>query len=358
MLKELTQYRCISALPIGAKYRIVDFILSNMVNSGISNVSIITQHNPHSLIEHVKSGNDWNLNKKNANFHILTPDIDTTGPKHYKGSADALFQNLESIKKSNHEHILICEGNAIYKMQYQDMLKYHIEKNADITVAYKEMNTCPSHQLSHLGVIETQSDRRVLDYQQKPFKPKTSNATIGIYIINKTLLTQLLEESAETESHDLIKDIIIKKVNYLNIYGYQFKEYWQCLNSVDTYYKCNMDFLNPHIQHELFMQNGWVYTRKTDEPPAQYHKGAKIYNSLIGNGSIIKGTVKNSIIFGRVIVEKGAVIKNSIVIHDSVISQDTIISNAILDNEVTLSKGRYIRGEINLPILIGSKVSA
>ena len=351
-LKELTYIRSASAIPIGGKYRAIDFTLSNMVNSGITNVGVLTQYSFRSLLDHLGSGKEWDLDRRTDGLFIFPPSLsDDSG--WYRGSADAIYNNLSFLKRSNEEYVVISHGNGIFKMQLNEMLEYHKNKEADVTLAYRKMYDYNSDELSSMGIIQLDESSRVTDFQEKPLNPQTNLGSIGIYMIRRTLLISLLEECIAHGEYDLVKDIFIKKLDKLRLYGFEFKGYWRNISSVKTYYRCNMEMLDPAIRQELFIDNGKIYTKVKDEAPAKYNEEAEVVNSIVADGCFIEGTVENSVLFRGVKVERGAVVRNSIVMQGSVIEQGASIEYVIFDKNVVMSRGKYLKGDINYPIVVG-----
>ncbi|MCX7922706.1 MAG: glucose-1-phosphate adenylyltransferase subunit GlgD [Clostridia bacterium] len=355
-LKELTSIRASAAIPVGGKYRAIDFVLSNMVNSGITNVGVLTQYSFRSLMDHLGSGKEWDLDRRNEGLFIFPPYLSGENSGWYRGSADAMYNNITFLKRSKEEYVVVAQGNCIYKMIFDDMLNYHIDKNADITIAYRDMNDFPAGELPHLGIMELGADGRITDMEEKPLNPKGTCASMGIYLIKRKLLITLLEEAVAHGNYDFVKDVLIKKINTLNIYGYRFDGYWRGISTIQMYYKCNMEFLNPAIREELFINNGKIYTKVKDETPAKYNEEAEVKNSIVADGCIIEGYVENSVLFRGVTVKKGAVIKDSIIMQGSVIEQDSTLQYAVLDKDVMITNGKYLKGEPNWPIIISKDV--
>ncbi|AGC69027.1 glucose-1-phosphate adenylyltransferase GlgD [Thermoclostridium stercorarium subsp. stercorarium DSM 8532] len=355
-LKELSAGRSISAVPFGGKYRAIDFALSNMINSGIRNVGIPTQYNFHSLIDHLGSGKEWDLDRKNDGLFILPPCLSEYGTGWYRGNADAMYSNLTFLNRSNEEFVLINQGYAIYNMNYTDMLKHHVDKDADITIACRHMTDFPKEYLCALGIVETDTDMRITDMQEKPLNPKSDFASMGVYIIKRKLLISLLEESAAHGYYEFVRDIIIKKVNELRLYAYEFKGYWRPLCNIQLYYMANMELLNPEIRYELFEKNGKIFTKVKDEPPAKYNDEAVVKNSIVADGCIIEGHVENSILFRGVKIKRGAVIKDSIIMQDSVVCENALLDCCILDKSVIITAGKQLKGDKNWPLIVGKNV--
>ncbi len=354
-LKELSTMRSTPAVPVGGKYRAVDFVLSNMVNSGITNIGVITQYSFRSLMDHLGSGKEWDLDRKNDGLFIFPPFLSDESSGWYRGTADAMYNNLTFLKRSNEEYVVISQGNCVYTTTFDEMLRVHKETDADITIMYREMNDVPIDELTNMGILQADSTQRVIDFQEKPMNPNTLMASLGTYMIKRELLIALLEESVAHGYYDFVMDIIIKMLHKLKIYGYKYNGYWRSISSVPMYYKCNMELLNPEINMEL-LGTAKVFTKVKDEAPAKYNEEAEVKNSIIADGCIIEGTVENSVLFRGVTVKKGAVVKDSIIMQGSVIEENSILNYAILDKNVTLSKNRCLKGEDTWPIIIGKNV--
>ncbi len=356
-LKELSMERSISAVPFGGKYRAIDFALSNMVNSGIRNIGILTQYNFRSLMDHLGSGKEWDLDRKNDGLFIFPPYLSEYGTGWYKGTADAMYSNLTYLKRSNEEFVVINQGYAIYNMNYTQMLKQHVDKDADITVACRYMEDFPKEDLTHLGIIERDTEQRIIDFQEKPLNPKSNFASMGVYIIKRKLLISLLEDSAAHGYFEFVKDILIHKLKDLRLYAYEFKGYWRPLSTIQLYYRANMELLNPAVRYELFVKNGKVFTKVKDEPPAKYNEEAVVKNSVVADGCIIEGQVESSILFRGVKISKGAIIKNSIIMQDAIVAENASLNNCILDKNVVITPGKQLNGDRNWPLIVGKNIS-
>lgn len=355
-LKDISAIRSSSAIPVGGKYRAIDFALSNMVNSGIKNVGVLTQYSFRSLMDHLGSGKEWDLDRRNDGLRVFPPFLSDENSGWYRGTADALYNNITFLKRSYEEYVVISQGNCIYKMLFDGMLSFHINKNADITIAYRDMSDLKPEELVYLGIMELDESGKVLDMQEKPLHPKTNLGSMGIYIMKREFLISLLEEGAAHGHYELVKDLIIKKLDTLNIYGYRFNGYWRNFSTIQSYYRCNMEMLNPDTRHELFIENGKIYTKVKDEAPAKYNDEAEVKNSIIADGCIIEGCVQNSILFRGVTVKRGAQIKDCIVMQGAVIDENASIQHTIADKNVVVTQNKFLKGEQNWPIILGKNV--
>ncbi len=338
----LTEKRAAAALPIGSSYRTIDFTLSNMSNSGISKVAVLTQYNSRSLRDHLTSSKWWDFGRKQGGLFVLTPYTTNADSNWFRGTADSIYQNMSYLHNSNEPYVVIASGDSVYKMDYRKVIAYHKEKGADITVVYQDM---AGKDLSRFGIMELDEDQRLLEFEEKPIMPKTSNASLGIYVISRELLIRLLEEIIPQGRYDLVKDIIERFRKTLKIYGYAFDGYWSTVGTgICSYYSTNMDFLKKEIR-DIFV-NEWPYiaTKAKDEPPAKYNISADVSDSIIGSGSIINGKIEHSVIFRKVYVSEEAKVINSIVMEGCKIGKGCVVENAILDKRVEIRDGQCVIG--------------
>ena len=317
----LSHKRAISAMPIAGSYRSIDFVLSNMSNSHIQKVAVITQYNSRSLHEHLSSSKWWDFGRKQGGLYTFTPTVTPENSNWYQGTADSIYQNLLFLKRSHEPYVVIATGDCVYKMDFNKVLEYHIAKKADITVVVKEMPE--DADVDRYGVVRMNDDGRIEEFEEKPMVARSKTVSCGIYVIRRRQLIELIEKSAEEGRHDLVQDILIRYKDVKRIYGYKIESYWRNIATVEDYYGTNMDFLKKEIRDYFFKQYPDVYSKVDDLPPAKYNPGAHVRNSLVSSGCIINGTVENSILFKEVFVGNNCTIKNSIVE-----SRDTIRANS------------------------------
>ncbi len=348
----LTEKRAISAMPMAGRYRLIDFILSCMVNSGIRNVGVATQFNYSSLMDHLGSGRAWDLNRKNSGLYILPPNIgrETTGQS--IGDIDVLYGVGSFIRKTKPDYIVLSKGNTMYNTNFKDMLAFHKENNADITILYNEEKNATPDVLSRYTLLSVEEDGRVSDIMKNHPHPKCNNVSMDTYIIERSFLIGLIENCISHGEHDLVMDALIKNLGTLKIYGYKFDGYVGRVDTIDSYYKNNMAFLNPEVRNELFSEKRKIFTKVKDQVPTHYGENAHVADSIVADGCIIDGTVENSIIFRGVHIAKGATVKNSIVMQNSVIQENCYAENVVLDKEVTLLSGKTVMGQPNYPFVI------
>lgn len=341
-MRELTNKRAIAAMPIAGSYRAIDFTLSNMSNSHIQKVAVITQYNAKSLNEHLNSSKWWDFGRKQGGLFVFTPTITAENSFWYRGTADAMYQNISFLKSSHEPYVVIASGDGIYKLDYNKVLEFHIAKRADITVVSKHLE---GEEVSRFGVLKTKEDGRIEEFEEKPIVSANNLISAGIYVIRRRLLIELLENSAQEERYDFVKDIVIRHKCIKKIYSYVMDSYWSNVATVESYYKTNMDFLNKGIRDFFFREYPDVYSKIDDLPPAKYNQGSYVKNSLISSGCIINAVVENSILFKKVYIGNNCVIKNSIILNDAYIGDNTHIENCIVESRDTIRSNTTHIGE-------------
>ncbi len=349
-MKELSQKRAISAMPIAGSYRSIDFALSSMSNSHIQKVGVLTQYNARSLNEHLSSSKWWDFGRKQGGLYVFTPTVTAENNNWYRGTADAIYQNLSFLKNSHEPYVIIASGDCVYKMDYNKILEYHIEKKADITVVCKEIVS--GIDVERYGTVKMNEDFRIEEFEEKPIVAKSNTISCGIYVIRRRQLIELIEKSEEEDRHDFVKDILIRYKNLKRIYGYKIKDYWRNIATVEDYFDTNMDFLKTEIRDYFFRQYPDIYSKVDDLPPAKYNVGAQIHNSLISSGCIINGTVEDSVIFKKVFIGNNCYIKNSIILNDVYIGDNTHIENCIVESRDTIRANSYHKGENGIKIVV------
>lgn len=332
---ELSAKRAIAAMPVTGSYRSIDFALSNMTNSHIHKVAVFTQYNSRSLNEHLNSSKWWDFGRKQGGLFVFTPTITTTNSYWYQGTADALYQNISFLKSSHEPYVVIASGDGVYKLDYNKVLEEHIRKGADITVVCKDIQP-EEDDISRFGVVKLNDDNQIVDFEEKPLVAETNTASIGVYVVRRRQLIELLENCAKEGRNDFVKDILVRYKNVKKIYAYKMDSYWRNIGSVESYFKTNMDFLNKEIRDYFFRQHPDVYSKVEDLPPAKYNADAVVNNSLVSSGCIINGTVENSVLFKKVYVGNNCVIKNSIILNDVHIGDNSYIENCIVESRDTL----------------------
>ncbi len=348
-LGQLTENRAAAALPIASSYRAIDFVLSNMSNSGIGKVAVLTQYNSRSLRDHLTSSKWWDFGRKQGGLFVFTPYTSSAESNWFRGTADSIYQNLTYLQRSNEEYVVITSGDAICKIDYRKIIKQHKESEADITVVYKKM----SENLRNSGVMELDADGRLIGFEEKPEQAKADNASLGIYVVSRTLLIDLLSQGVPEGKYDLVGDYICESKDALRIYGYEFEGYWSTISTgIIAYYKTNMDFLQNDIRNAFVNEYPYIETKPKDEPPAKYNVGANVRGSIVGSGTIFNGTVEGSVIFRKVFVDEGAVVKHSIIMENSKIGKNCVVEYAIVDKDVVISEGKSVIGTPDYPVVL------
>lgn len=345
---DLANRRATAALPIAGGYRAIDFALSNMSNSHINKVAVFTQFNAKSLNEHLNSSKWWDFGRKQGGLFVMHPTITMENSSWYRGTSDAMMQNIEFLKKSHEPYVIVASGDGIYKMDYNKVLEYHIAKKADITVVTKRLPAWED--ASRFGVVKSDMDGRIESFEEKPIVAKSNMVSAGIYVIRRRLLIELLEETCSEGRYDFVQDVLIRYNAVKKMFAYVMEEYWSNVGSVEAYYHTNMDFLKKDVRDYFFNQYPNVYSKAEDLPPAKYNHGSKIKNSLIAPGCIVNGTVENSVLFRKAYIGNNAVIKNSIILDDVYVGDNTYIENCIIESRDTLrSNSTYVgEGEIRI----------
>jgi glucose-1-phosphate adenylyltransferase len=346
-LEELTYYRCVASVPFGGRYRLIDFTLSNMVNSGIENVAVFTQHKYRSLMDHIGSGKEWDLDRKRGGMFILPAELnETTGMA--RGDLFQFYSHRDYFYRGKEQYVVISRSHLVCNVDYNDVLQYHIEKGADITVVYKHADSEESAKFRRMAVKDT---GQVTVIEDQNGRLRTDNISLEMYIMSKELLLDMVESCLAQGYDHLVRDGIMKNIDKLSVYGYLHKGHAGIVNTIQSYYKNSMQLLDPGIWRELFFQKNLIYTKVKDEPPAKYLDNAITRNSLIANGCVIEGKVENSILFRGVKIRKGAYVKNSIVLQNCEIEENVIIENSILDKDVFISRGRVLTGDNKAPFI-------
>ena len=349
-MRELSLKRAISAMPVAGSYRSIDFALSSMSNSHIQKVAVLTQYNARSLNEHLSSSKWWDFGRKQGGLYVFTPVVTADNSNWNRGTADAIYQNIEFLKRSHEPYVVIASGDCVYKMDYNKLLEYHIDKKADITVVCKDM---PENvNVERYGVIKMNEESRIEEFDEKPMVAKTNTVSCGIYVIRRRLLIELIEKSNEEGRYDFVADILIRYKEMKRIFGFKMKDYWKNIASVEDYYETNMDFLNKDVRDYFFHEYPDVYSKVDDLPPAKYNVGAEVKNSLVASGTIVNGKVEDSLIFKKVFVGNNCHIKNSIILNDVYIGDNTYIENCIVESRNTIrANSRYV-GDGEVKVLI------
>ena len=336
-LSILSSVRAKPAVPFAGKYRIIDFTLSNCVNSGITDVVVLTQYNPRSLNDHIGLGRPWDLDRSTGGVKLLQPYIARGRvAEWYRGTADAVAQNLNVLEHASEDTVLVLAGDHIYKMDYQPFVAFHRRQRADVTIAVRRV---PLSDASRMGILAQDDAGRVIEWQEKPAHPKSDLASMGVYVFTKRALRRWLDESRPDFGADVIPAMI---EGGARVFGYRFDGYWQDVGTIQSYWEANMALLEDVPDLDLNDRDWPIHTRSEERPPAHIGGTAQVHRSLISHGCVINGTVVNSVLSPGVRVDVGAVVRDSIVMFDSVIRTGAVIDRSILDKEVIVGPGATI----------------
>jgi glucose-1-phosphate adenylyltransferase len=350
-MKELTKKRATAALPIAGGYRSIDFALSSMSNSHISKVGVFTQYNSKSLAQHLNSSKWWDFGRKQGGLFVFTPTQTFENNQWYRGTADAIAQNIDFLKASHEPYVIIASGDCVYKMDLNKVLEYHIQKNADITIVTKDLGTV--NDPSRFGFVTVDSSGLVTDIEEKPIVTSKTLVSTGIYVVRRRQLIEMIERAGSEGGFDLVKDIFIRYKGLKKIYGYQMDDYWSNITTVDSYYRTNMEFLNRDIREYFFNEYPQIASKIEDLPPAKYNAGSKVTNSLVSSGCIINGEVENSVLFKEVYVGNNCTIRNSIILNDVYIGDNTYIENCIVESHDTIrANSNYVGSADEIKIIL------
>ena len=347
-LNELTLHRTMGSVPYGGRYRLIDFVLSNLVNAGVDKIGIITKHNYRSLIDHLGMGKHWDLNRQSGGLFVFPP-FDSSGSQNlYRGKVEALYGVLDFFIKSNEEYVLLSDCNTVMSIDFLALRDYHIKNGADITIvsAHKKLdsqrliiNSDDNHLINDVLISQTKAD-------------KEENVSLNTFFIKRELLIELIRDAYEHNEMDFAKDIIQKKSVALKMYSYLFDGYVAVIDSISSYFLHSMELLCSEVRSELFNSNGKILTKVKSSVPTLYRDTAMVKNSLVADSCVISGTVENSILFRGVKVESGAVIKNSIVMQDSCIMKNAQLNYVIADKGVNIKEYRMMAGYETYPVVI------
>jgi glucose-1-phosphate adenylyltransferase len=336
-LSILSSVRAKPAVPFGGKYRIIDFTLSNCVNSDIDNVVVLTQYNPRSLNDHIGLGRPWDLDRNTGGVKLLQPYIARGRvAEWYRGTADAVLQNFNVLEHDPSDTILVLAGDHIYKMDYQPFIQAHRRRRADVTIAVRRV---PLADAPRMGILALDEDNRVVDWQEKPKHPKSDLASMGVYVFSKRALKRWLTEDVTDFGAHVVPHMLEAGAR---VYGYRFGGYWQDVGTVQSFWEANMALLDDQPELDLYDREWTIHTKSEERAPAKIGPTAQVHRSLVSHGCVINGTVVNSVLSPGVRVDVGAVVRDSIVMFDSVIRSGAVVDRSILDKEVVVGQGAMV----------------
>ena len=341
-LYALTQNMAKPAVPYGGKYRIIDFPLSNCVNSGIDTVGVLTQYQPLVLNEYIGNGHAWGLDRVHGGVHVLPPYETASGKSWYTGTANAIYQNISFIDRYNPEYVAVLSGDHIYKMDYSKMLDFHKKNNAEATIAVLEV---PWEEASRFGIMTADETGTITEFAEKPAEPKSNLASMGVYIFTwKTLKRHLIaNEQDEGASKDFGKNIIPAMLNEgCKLVAYHFDAYWKDVGTIDSLWEANMDCLDPNVPLDLYDPKWKIYSRNPVMPPHYAGPKSKIENSMVAEGCEIDGEIDFSVLFDGVVIEEGATVKYSIIMPNTVVKKGAVVEYSIIGEECTVGEGAHI----------------
>ncbi|MFW6028688.1 MAG: glucose-1-phosphate adenylyltransferase [Halanaerobiales bacterium] len=332
----LSAHRAKPSVPFAGKFRLIDFALSNCVNSDIYNIGVLTQYLPLSLNNHIGIGKPWDLDRKLGGVTILQPFRGKPGTTDwYEGTAHAIYQNMSFIRNQNPDEVIILSGDHVYDMDYRKMIEFHREKDADLTIAAQPVEYEEAHRF---GILDYQEDKKIIDFLEKPENPPSNLASMGIYVFNTDALLNVLEKYCSEEDSDFGHHIIPPMIENDKVYLYSYDDYWKDVGTLEAYWQAHLELTDPMPNLNLYDEDWKLFTRSEEKPPVKFGENGGTEKSLISNGAIINGKVKNSVISPGVYIEEGAVVKDSVIFNDTIIRKNTVVEKAIIDKEVEIGE--------------------
>ena len=352
LMRDLVLSRAVAAVPFGGRYRCIDFVLSNLVNTGIRNVGLIVQKNYHSLMDHLGTGKEWDLNRKRDGLFLLPPfsTKDNTGV--YRGDIDAFHSIMQYVRRSSQKTLIICGSHTLFNTTFDAILKQHKETGADITIMYNEdPRFFPEEQNRDLRLLLDEDGMTVNGLEWNPRTPGSNYRSCEINVINKDLFEDLVEEAYSRGMVDFVREVMLPRAKDLKVMGWRYDGYVARIDSINTYFMHSMELLNATAARDLYNMRHPIYTKVKDEIASQYGEHANVKNVLMADGCLIDGAVENSIVFRGVTVERGAVVKNSILMQGVAVRSGAVLDHVILDKNVTVNAGRQLTGYEGIPLV-------
>lgn len=347
----LTTKRTFGSIPFGAKYRLIDFPLSNMVNSGISKIGVVTKNNYLSLMDHIGSGKAWNLSRRRGGLTFLPP-FENTGEK-YNNFVQTIDAVKGFIENSYEDYVLVSSSMSVVNMDFQQMFNFHVKSNADVTICYRNM-ALPKNDMDKI-VLSMDNGQRVSEVLINPRTVEAGSCMINCALLKKELLLDIVADCLSRSKYDFARDVIQANIKEYKVYGYEVKGYWAQVDTIQSFFEANMDLLKPEVRAELFNMRNPIYTKVRDDMPTKYGLNSAVRNSIVSPGCVIEGEVENSVIFKGVRIEKGAKISNCIIMQDCVIGADTMLNYVICDKDSVITPKRMLCGIDSYPVCISKK---
>jgi glucose-1-phosphate adenylyltransferase len=342
-LSILSSVRAKPAVPFGGKYRIIDFALSNCVNSGLFDILVLTQYRPISLHDHIGTGKPWDLDRQYAvGVRMISPYLGRRGADWYRGTADAVYQNIQELRELRAEHVVVLGGDHIYTMDYRPMIEKHIRSKADVTIGLQNV---PAEDTHRFGIAITDRSGRITQWQEKPRKADGTLASMGFYVFRTGCLIERLEQDAALQGskHDFGGDIVPKMIaEEMRVYGHRFDGYWRDVGTIQSYHDAHMELLAEPPALDLYDRSWPIHTKSEERPPGLVGSGAHIVQSLISHGCRIHGHVERSVLSPGVLVEEGAIVRDSIVLFDAAIGAGAVVDRTVIDKEVVIGPSAYV----------------
>ena len=335
----VSNHRPKPSVPFAGKFRLIDFALSNCVNSGIYNVGVLTQYLPMPLHDHIGIGKPWDLDRRMGGVNLLPPSTDRKGGSWYQGTAHAVYQNMDYIKGNNPDQVVILSGDHVYKMDYSEMILYHEKKKADLTIAAQRVG---EEEAKRFGILETDTNMRVNNFVEKPDTPPDNLASMGIYVFDTEALLDILEYCCTEENSDFGHHIIPPMVEEEKVYGYEFDGYWKDVGTIECLWETNLALAGPVPKLNLYDKEWKIHTRSQNRPPVKFGDRGTAVQSIVANGSIINGKVKNSVVGPGVFIEEGASVRDSVIFDRVRIEEKAAVSKTIIDKNVVIKEGSII----------------
>jgi len=334
----LSEHRAKPSVPFAGKFRLIDFALSNCVNSGIYNVGVLTQYLPLSLNDHIGIGKPWDLDRRIGGVTILQPYTGKQGGW-YKGTAHAVYQNLSYIKSHNPKYVIVLSGDHVYKMNYDEMITQHIEKGADLTIATQRVAWEDAHQF---GILEPNDNMQIVDFIEKPEEPKSNLASMGIYVFTADVLIEKLKAFCNQENSDFGHHIIPEMIDNNNVFAYEYGGYWRDVGTLKALWEANLALTEPLPELNLYDSNWNLHTRSEEKPPVKFGAKGQAIKSLVSNGCIINGVVENSVLSPGVVIEEGAVVRDSVILNNTVVKKSSIVCKCIIDKDTVIGVNSHV----------------